>query len=198
MRLDRLPLFRSKRPPPSALTHLLGEEVSLLLGSIRTCATVDRAQKLRGIASRISPGDFLTPAGAIKLRGGIGFYTPLHLRRVGRCAMGPLIRWQYGTHAAKLTPILERNLLWRVAAVGSLPPRSIPLHLSSPVGDHSDAQGLGHISARALLHRGFIASLHLPRRRTDMPSELEGDHQSSSSNLLLRCKRPALRSPRTM
>ena len=153
--------------------HLLGAEVSLLLDSIRTCATDERAQKLRDVISQVLLDGFLTPAGASKLRGRLGFYSSLLMGRLGRGMMGPLIRRQYGTHATTLSPILKRNLLWWFNAIGSLPARSIPLRLSSPVGAHSDAQGFGRIAARALLPEDITVSLHLPTWFIDMTFGLE-------------------------
>ena len=87
--------------------------------------------------------------------------------------MGPLIRRQYGVHAEKLTPSLQRNLLWRFNAIGVLPARSIPLKLGTPVGAHSDAQGFGRITARALLPNDVAVSLHLPSWFVDMTFDIE-------------------------
>ena len=153
--------------------HLLGAEVSLLLDSIRTRATDERARKLRDIISQVLLYGFLTPAGASKLRGRLGFYSSLLMGRLGRGMMGPLIRRQYGTHATTLSPILKRNLLWWFNAIGSLPARSIPLRLGSPVGAHSEAQGFGHIAARSLLPEDITVSLHLPTWLIDMTIGLE-------------------------
>ena len=145
-----------KNQPPSVKMHLLGAEVSPLRDSIRTSATFERDRKLRDVISRIWLDGCLTPAGARKLRGRIGFYTSLLMGRLGRGMMGPLIRRQYGVHATTLTPILKRNLLWCLNAIGSLPARSVPLRLGSPVGAHSDAQGFGHVAVRALLPESYL------------------------------------------
>ena len=89
--------------------------------------------------------------------------------------MGPSIRRQYGTNATSLTPVLKRNLIWRYNAIGSLPARSIPLTLFSPVGAHSDAQGFGHSAARALLPEDATVSTHLPQWFVDMALAAEGE-----------------------
>ena len=158
---------------PSTQMHLLGAEVTLFDYSIRTRATDERAIKLRGIIAEILENGFLTPSGASKLRGRLGFYSSLLMGRLGRGMMGPLIRRQYGVHATKLTPALKRNLLWWFNAIGALPARSIPMKLGTPVGAHSDAQGFGHIAARALLPNDVTVSLHLPLWFVDMTFDLE-------------------------
>ena len=62
-----------KGQPPSASMHLLGAEVSLLSGAICTRATDARVQKLRAHISQVLLAEFLTPSGASKLRGRLGF-----------------------------------------------------------------------------------------------------------------------------
>ena len=143
--------------------HLLGAGVTLLKNAVRTRATDERAVKLRGHIAQALQSNYLTPASASKLRGRTGFYTSLLMRRLGRGMMGPLIRRQYGSFSHSLNTDVKRNILWRYNAIGTLPPRSIPLTLFSPMGAHSDAQGNGHISTRALLPIDVSLSTHHPK-----------------------------------
>ena len=82
--------------------------------------------------------------------------------------MGPLIRRQYGANVAAMDCDLNRNLLWRLNAIGALPPRSIPLTMLAPMGAHSDAQCFGHGASRAVLLVDLDASAHLPQWFIDM------------------------------
>ena len=143
--------------------HVLGAEVAMLKDACRTCAIRERAQKLQGRIKLILRTIRLTPAASGKLRGRLGFYTSLLLGRIGRGMMGPLIRRQYGPPAHLLKPKLKRNLLWRPDAIGTLPPRSMPLTLLSPIGAHSDAHGRGQIATRALLPSEETISTHLQK-----------------------------------
>ena len=155
--------IRSKGPTTfceNALTG--GVEVTLLKQAAQTSATLGRPRKLRSEIIEILQNNLLSPAGASKLRGRLGFFTSLLVGRLGRGMMGPLIRRQYGTYARTLTPELRRNLLWRRNAIQRLPPRLVPLALFSPMGAHSDAQGHGHVAMRALFPLGVSISTHLP------------------------------------
>ena len=73
-----------KDQPPSTSMHLLGAEVTLMKQAIRTSATTERAQKLWDEIAGILRTSSLSPAGASKLRGGLGFYTSLLMGRLGR------------------------------------------------------------------------------------------------------------------
>ena len=151
-----------KDQSPSASMHLLGADVAMLKNAIRTCATSERARKLRDHIAQALQTNCLTPTASSKIWGRLGFYTSLLMGRLGRGMMGPSIRRQYGSRAHLLTPELERNILRRCIAIGTLPPMSIPLTLLSPLGAHSEAQGHGHIATRALLPNGESVSTHLP------------------------------------
>ena len=151
-----------KGQPPSAKMHLLGAEVTLLKQAIQTNETVERSHKLRSEIAEIIRINLLSPAGASKLRGRLGFFTSLLMGGLGRGMMGPLIRRQYGTYARTLTPELRRNLLWWRNAIQRLPPRMVPLTLFSPMGAHSGAQGHGHIAMRAQFPLDVSISTHLP------------------------------------
>ena len=164
-----------KDQPPSTSMHLLGAEVTLLKQAIRTSATTERAQKLWDEIAGILRTSSLSPAGASKLRGGLGFYTSLLMGRLGRGMMGPLIRRQYGKYARTLTTELRRDLLWWCNAVRILPPRTIPLNLHSPMGAHSDAQGHGHVATRALFPFDVSISTHLPKWFLEMAFASEAE-----------------------
>ena len=49
------------------------------------------------------------------------------------------------------------------------------MNLDTPVGSHSDAQGFGHIAARALLPGDITVSLRLPSWFVDMTFDLENE-----------------------
>ena len=123
-----------KGQPPSIRMHLLGADVTLLKNAVRTSATRERAREIQDRIAIILKTNRLTTAAANRLRGRLGFYTSLLMGRLGRGMMGPLIRRQYGSRAHLLTSKLKRNLLWWFNAIGTLPPRSIPLTLLSPMG----------------------------------------------------------------
>ena len=61
--------------------------------------------------------------------------------------MGKRITRQYRQRPPTLTDGLKRNLAWRYSATGNLPPKTTPFTMSTPVGAHTDAQGIGHIAA---------------------------------------------------
>ena len=155
--------------------HLLGDEVTLLKNAIRTRATDERARKLRSLIAQALRDNYLTPSAASKLRGRLGFYASLHMGRLGRGMMGPLIRRQYGSYARCLTPEPERDLFWRHNAIGTLSPRSIPLTLFCPMGAHPDPQWRGHIATRALLPNDVSISTHLPKWCLEMAFGADAD-----------------------
>ena len=73
-----------KDQPPSAKMHLLGAEVTLLKQATQKNATAGRSHKLRSEITEILRINLLSPAGASKLRGRLGFYTSLLMGRLGR------------------------------------------------------------------------------------------------------------------
>ena len=160
---------------PSSSMHLLGAEVSLLANAIRTRSSDGRARKLKCSISKILESNYLSPAGASKLRGKLGFSTSLLMGRLGRGMMGPSARRQYGANVSSLAIHLKRNLLWWFNAIGTLPPRTIPLAMLSPYGAHSDAQGFGHVAARARVPSDYTISTHLPLWFIEMAVAAEGE-----------------------
>ena len=85
---------------------------------------------------------------AEKIRGELTFPKSPLIGRVGRGMMGKAARRPYGANVSSLTIQLKRNLLWKLRAIGDLPPRIIPLAILSPVSAYLDAQGFGHVAAR--------------------------------------------------
>ena len=58
------------------------------------------------------------------------------------------------------------------AALGNLPPRVTPFHFDSPVGAHTDAQGLGHVAEVFTGETKTVDPAHLPVRFTSMVTAL--------------------------
>ena len=119
--------------------------------ALRPRVTDERAQKLRSHVAQALQMNYLTPAAASKLRSRLGFYTSLLMGRLELGIMGPLIRRQYGSFSRSLDTDLKRNLPWQYNAIGSSPPRSMPLTMFPPIGAHSDSQVHGRASTRSLL-----------------------------------------------
>ena len=142
----------------------------------RARSTDGGARKLRGLIAKALLLNCLDPAAAaIQLRGRVGFFSSFLTGLLGRGMMGPLTRRQYGANAPSLTCGLKRNLLRWYNAIGTCPPRSIPHTMSAPAVAHSDAQGFGHVAARALLPEDLAAPTLLPQRFIDMAIAEEAD-----------------------
>ena len=88
--------------------------------------------------------------------------------------LGPLIRRQYKQLITKQTHELARNLLRRYPALGNLSPRMTPPRQKKPIGAHTDAQGLGPITAVVFVNDRVVAALHLPHWFCDRAKETEG------------------------
>ena len=157
-----LPTSDKKDQPPSTVVVLLGADVSLHETHVQAQVREDRKQRLKEQISVALKTNVLTPAGAIKLRGELGFYTPLLVGKLGRGMMGPLISRQYRHHGTHLGPELKRNLIWRYSALGNLAPRTAPFQQLRPVGAHTDAQGFGHVAALFYGESRHEAHTHLP------------------------------------
>ena len=157
---------------PTTALHLLGDQVAI--GSTSFCAAerLARVATLRGHIAQALRTNFLTPAAASKLRGKLGFYNALLAGKIGRGMMGPLIARQYWRRRRSLDTTLRRNLLWRYAAPGNLPPHVTPFHFDSSVGARTDAQGLGRVAAVFTGEAKTAVSTHLPLWSTSMVTAL--------------------------
>ena len=158
------PTSDKKDRPPSTGMVLIGAAVSLFETHIQAEVREDRMQRLKEQISVALKTNVLTPAGAIKLRGKLGFYTSLLAGKLGRGMMGPLIARQYRHHGTHQGPELKRNLIRRYSAMGNLAPRTAPFQQLHPVGAHTDAQGYGHVDAVFYGESRHEAHTHLPDR----------------------------------
>ena len=148
--LQGFPTSDKKGRPPTRDIYLLGAEVSLGGDAFQAPDRPERVAKLRGhIAQAIQTG-WLSPEVARKLRGELGRYASLLEGKLGRGTMGQLVARQYYPRSPVLTHALRRNLLCWYSALGNIPPRFTSYILGTPVGAHTDAQGLGHIAAAFL------------------------------------------------
>ena len=89
--------------------------------------------------------------------------------------MGKLIARQYYQRPPGLTRAIRRNLVWRYSALGNLPPMTTPYSLGTPVGAHTDSEGLGHIDAVYLDSEKTTASTHLPKWFLELVNDLPNE-----------------------
>ena len=174
-KLQGFPTSDKKAQPPNTSLVLLGSIVELGRHSFCASARPDRVSKICSHIAQSLQRDCLTPAAASKLRGRLGFYTSLLSGKLGRGMMGPLIERQYRQLGHTLTPALTRNLVWRYSSLGRLPKRITPFIYNSPIGAHTDAQGLGHIAA---VYKGSVTntvSVHLPAWCLNLVNESPGE-----------------------
>ena len=148
---------------------------------------------MRGHIAQALYKNCLTPASASKLRGRLGFPTPLLMAELRRGTMGALISRQYGSYAYLLSSELKRNLLWGRNAIGALHPRSLPPALHAPTGARSGAPGNGRIAARSLLPPDISFSTHLPHWFVERAFSADGGRPIYLSELAVTAKLPVLR-----
>ena len=170
-----------KDQPPSTSIRVLGANVTVVEAGLRVEA--DEGRKL-GNCERIRNAladSALSPAGAGKLRGKLGFLATLAFGKFGRSMLIPLARRQYATGPDDLTPELRTCLLWWLHQIPDLIPRFVPFVFNLGFGAHSDAQGLGHTAVTIRVRSSVIVrSVHLPAwvvaisRRSDADSGILG------------------------
>ena len=179
------PTSKKKGQPPSTGMVLLGADVSLRKTHIQAQVREDRQERLKEYILLSIESDSLTPASSIKLRGKLGFYSPLLAGKLGRGMLGPLIKRQYWSRRARLSPELRRNLIRWYSALGNLAPRTAPFEQLRPVGAHTDSQGHGHVSAVYYGNRRVAAHAHLPEWMCAMAVDAEGGSPISFTNCAL-------------
>ena len=172
-----------KDQPPSTGKVLLGADASLRDTHVQAMVMGDRKERLKAHILQALQSNSLTPAAARKLRGELGFYSPLLAGKLGRGMLAPLIRRQYGHRGVRASPELSRNLLWRYSALGNLAPRTAPFKQLKPVGAHTDTQGRGHVAAVYYGVSRCSLRVHLPQWFCAMDESTEGESPISLCEL---------------
>ena len=161
-----LSLDPKKEQAPSDKLVLLGANVHIFQDSVEISLADKKKEELIADLARTLQLRKLTPAGAAKFRGRLGFAQSCLYGKFGRAHLAPFSKRQYSkisTGGNALDIDLFEVIPWWIRTLGEDGPRRVACNFRHPVLVYTDACGDGHIGAVVFVDgRTFTAHCHVP------------------------------------